>query len=63
MTSDSEMNLQESRRVLEVEARAILDLVDRLGPSFDMAVDILASCRGRVVTTGMDVVLLLALLI
>jgi len=53
MTSDSEMNLQEARRVLEVEARAILDLVDRLGPSFDLAVDILASCRGRVVTTGM----------
>ncbi|RPI24964.1 MAG: KpsF/GutQ family sugar-phosphate isomerase [Acidobacteria bacterium] len=41
------------RRVLEVEARAILNLIPRLGESFDRAVAALTACRGRVVTTGM----------
>ncbi|HET8948022.1 MAG TPA: SIS domain-containing protein, partial [Candidatus Polarisedimenticolia bacterium] len=42
-----------ARRVLELEARAILDLVPRLDGSFDHAVEILAACQGRVVVTGM----------
>src|SRR4029079_14241274 len=42
-----------ARRVLELEARAILDLVPRLDGSFDRAVEILAACQGRVVVTGM----------
>lgn len=42
-----------ARRVLELEARAILDLVPRLDGSFDRAVEILAACPGRVVVTGM----------
>ncbi len=45
--------LQEGRRVLQVEAAAIQALVDRLGEPFQKAVSLLASCRGRVVTTGM----------
>lgn len=46
--------LQETgRRVLQIEANAILRLIARIGPSFDRAVDLLAGCRGRVVTTGM----------
>jgi arabinose-5-phosphate isomerase len=39
--------------VLEIESRAILDLRDRIDESFDRAVDILFSCAGRVVVTGM----------
>jgi arabinose-5-phosphate isomerase len=42
-----------ARRVLELEARAILDLIPRLGDGFDQAVEMLASCTGRVVVTGM----------
>jgi arabinose-5-phosphate isomerase len=42
-----------ARQVLELEARAILDLVPRLGETFDRAVDALYACKGRVVVTGM----------
>jgi arabinose-5-phosphate isomerase len=42
-----------ARRVLELEARAILDLVPRLDGSFDRAVELLAACQGRVIVTGM----------
>jgi len=45
--------LETARRVLEIEARAILALVDRLDDGFERAVDLLLSCRGRVVVTGM----------
>jgi arabinose-5-phosphate isomerase len=38
--------------VLEVEARAVSDLVDRLDGSFEDAVRIIAECGGRVVTSG-----------
>lgn len=41
------------RRVLEIESRAVLDLVDRLDERFDRAVDMLVDCDGRVVVTGM----------
>jgi len=41
------------RQVLEEEARAILDLVPRLGPSFDAAVEAMAACAGRIVVSGM----------
>jgi arabinose-5-phosphate isomerase len=42
-----------ARRVLETEAQAVRDLIGRLDESLDRAVEILASCRGRVVVTGM----------
>jgi arabinose-5-phosphate isomerase len=42
-----------ARKVLELEARAILDLIPRLGDDFDRAIEILHDCRGRVVVTGM----------
>jgi arabinose-5-phosphate isomerase len=42
-----------ARKVLELEARAILDLVPRLGDGFDRAVEVLHDCRGRVIVTGM----------
>ena len=42
-----------ARQVLELEARAILDLVPRLGEGFDRAVEIFLACRGRVIVTGM----------
>lgn len=47
------MSLKIARMVLDVEARAILDLVPRIGESFEAAVEILVACAGRVVVTGM----------
>src|SRR4029453_19230326 len=42
-----------ARKVLEIEAEAIRELIPRLDASFDRAVEILLACTGRVVTTGM----------
>jgi arabinose-5-phosphate isomerase len=47
------MSRETARRVLEIEARAILELVPRVGPDFDRAVELLFACAGRVVVTGM----------
>ncbi|HEY0592075.1 MAG TPA: KpsF/GutQ family sugar-phosphate isomerase [Thermoanaerobaculia bacterium] len=45
--------LAEARRVLEVEANAILGLIDHLDETFGHVVDLIAANRGRVVTMGM----------
>jgi arabinose-5-phosphate isomerase len=47
------MSRDTARRVLEIEAEAIRQLIPRLGQSFDRAVETLLGCTGRVVTTGM----------
>ncbi|MCI0444830.1 KpsF/GutQ family sugar-phosphate isomerase [bacterium] len=39
--------------VLQSEANAILGLIDRIDANFEKAVELLASCKGRVVLTGM----------
>ena len=44
---------QIARRVLEIEAQAISDLLPRIDASFDRAVEALFACAGRVVVTGM----------
>ncbi len=41
-----------ARRVLEIESRAILDLVPRVDDAFERAVELLLGCPGRVVVTG-----------
>lgn len=41
------------RKVLEIEAQAIENLIPRLGESFDRAVELIVRCSGRVVATGM----------
>ena len=47
------MSLESARRVLQIEAEAIRALADRLDSSVVRALDLLQSCRGRVVLTGM----------
>ena len=47
------MSLSTARRVLQIEARAIQDVLARLDASFERAVDLLFACKGRVVVTGM----------
>ena len=53
MQSHSHAVLAEARRVLEVEAAAILSLVERLDEQFVGAVELILACSGRVVTMGM----------
>jgi arabinose-5-phosphate isomerase len=47
------MSLETARKVLEIEAEALAELLDRLDGNFVRAVDILFACRGRVVVAGM----------
>jgi arabinose-5-phosphate isomerase len=42
-----------ARKVLQTEAAAILALIPRLDERFENAVDLLLTCRGRVIVTGM----------
>jgi arabinose-5-phosphate isomerase len=45
--------LATARRVINVEIDALSDLAARLNEDFERAVDIIMSCKGRVVVTGM----------
>jgi arabinose-5-phosphate isomerase len=47
------MPRETARKVLEIEAEAIRELIPRLDESFDRAVETLFGCTGRVVATGM----------
>ena len=46
-------NLDLARRVLRIEAEAVLALVDRVDARFEDAVELLLGCSGRVILTGM----------
>ena len=46
-------DLSLARKVLQTEAAAILDLVNRLDGSFAQAVALVRDCEGRVILTGM----------
>lgn len=48
-----EGDLRVARRVLEVEARAVRDVGERLDGNFSRAVDLLLACRGKVVVSGL----------
>jgi arabinose-5-phosphate isomerase len=45
--------IEEARKVLRTEAEAVLALADRLNSDFRRAVEIISSCAGRVIVTGM----------
>jgi arabinose-5-phosphate isomerase len=44
---------EQARRVLEIEARAVQDLIPRLDSRFAQACELCLACTGRVVVTGM----------
>ena len=50
---DPAKTLKRAREVLNIEARGILSLIERLDESFVQAVDLLHSCEGKVVVTGL----------
>ncbi len=45
-------SLAMARRVLRIEADAVMALADRLGAEFERAVQLILSCRGRVIVSG-----------
>jgi arabinose-5-phosphate isomerase len=45
--------LNGAKRVLRIEAEAILALIDKINGGFSRAMEIILSCKGRVVVTGM----------
>src|SRR6201987_832363 len=47
------MSLDTARRVLQIEAQAIQDVLARLDGNFVRAVDVLFACKGRIVLSGM----------
>src|SRR5215217_8859452 len=51
--TDTLSGLALARKVLETEAAAILNLVDRLDSHFERALQLLFECRGRAIVTGM----------
>jgi arabinose-5-phosphate isomerase len=47
------MSTETAKKVLRIEAEAIIELMDRIDTRFEKAVEVLYACRGRVVVTGM----------
>ena len=45
--------IEQVKDVLQIEAQAILDLLDRVGPDFEKAVQMILEAKGRVILTGM----------
>jgi len=52
-SSNDGTSLDVGRRVLDIEARAVQALVQRLDGGFSEAVDLLYQCKGKVVVSGM----------
>lgn len=44
--------IEQVKNVLTIEAEGILGLIDRIGPEFEKAVDIILNAKGRVILTG-----------
>lgn len=44
---------EQAKEVLNIEAQAILDLVERIGPEFERAAHMILEAKGRVILTGM----------
>ena len=45
-------SIQQAKEVLRIEADSILQLIDRIGPDFSRAVELIHQDRGRVIVTG-----------
>jgi arabinose-5-phosphate isomerase len=53
VTGNPNASLATAVRVLEAEAQAVRAMIDRLGDHFLKALDILATCTGKIAVTGM----------
>jgi arabinose-5-phosphate isomerase len=45
-------SIQQAKEVLRIEAESITNLIDKVGPSFSRAVEIIYQTKGRVIVTG-----------
>jgi len=45
--------IEQAKETLQIEAQAILNLIDRIDESFVQAIEVLYNCKGRIVVTGM----------
>ncbi|MCD4812249.1 KpsF/GutQ family sugar-phosphate isomerase [bacterium] len=45
--------IQDARRVLKIEAKAVANLVNQIGVEFEQAIEKIFSCQGRVVVCGL----------
>ncbi len=52
MVPESDSILAVAKRVLKVEAEAVLSLMDKLTNDFEKVVEIIYGCKGRVIVTG-----------
>jgi len=46
-------SIEEAKKVLKIEARTIKNLISTIGHNFEKAVEMVASCKGRIVVMGM----------
>ena len=46
-------SIAQAREVLQIEAESILNLIPKIDSNFSKAVDIISSCRGRVIVSGL----------
>ncbi len=44
--------IKQAREVLQIEAQGVLDLIERIGPEFEQAVEMILNSKGRVIFTG-----------
>lgn len=44
--------IKQAREVLQIEAQGILGLIERIGPEFEQAVEMILKSKGRVILTG-----------
>ncbi len=47
------MIIEEAKAVLRTEAEGILNLIEKIGPEFEKAVEMIMAAKGRVILTGM----------
>jgi arabinose-5-phosphate isomerase len=52
-TNKIKASIEGARQVIRKEAEAVSRLIDRIGPDFERAVEIILNCQGRVIVTGM----------
>ena len=45
--------IDQAKKILQIEARAVNALVDRIDETFVDAIDIIYSCTGKIIVTGM----------
>ena len=51
--TQNNIDIERGKKVIEIEARAISDLKNKIGENFAKAIEIIFNCSGRIIITGM----------